>query len=121
MKQKLLCFFVLGFMLVGSAYAQDKRITGRVTATDNGEVLAGVSVFAVGSNVSTQTNDLGEFVISVSEATNSLRFTYVGFETQTVNIPSNNVVNVQLLRSAEEIAEVLIQVPYGTVRKTAFV
>lgn len=121
MKQKLLCFFVLGFMLIGSAYAQDKRINGRVTAADNGEVLAGVSVSAVGSNVSTQTNDLGEFVITVSSGTNSLRFTSVGFETQTANIPGNNVVNVQLLRSAQEIAEVLIQVPYGTVRKTAFV
>ena len=121
MKQKLLCFFLLGFMLIGSAYAQDKRITGRVTAADNGEALAGVSVSAVGSNVSTQTNDLGEFVILAPASSNSLRFTILGFGTQTVSATTAGTVNVSLVRAAQDIEEVMVQVPYGTVRKTAFV
>ncbi|WP_262246169.1 SusC/RagA family TonB-linked outer membrane protein [Parapedobacter soli] len=108
MKQKLLCFFMLGVLLIGSAYAQDRRISGRVTSSDDGEPIAGVSVLAVGASVASQTDGLGTFSITVPSTVKALEFRYLGYVSQTVNIESSDYVTVALGTDATTLEEVVV-------------
>ncbi|SEK62921.1 SusC/RagA family TonB-linked outer membrane protein [Parapedobacter koreensis] len=117
MKQRLLCFFMLGILLIGSAYAQDRRISGRVTAEEDGNPIAGVSVLAVGANIAAQTDDLGTFTIDVPSSVTSLEFRYLGYISQTVSLGSNTNITVALATDATALSEVVVT-GYGTQRRS---
>lgn len=108
MKQKLLCFFMLGILLIGSAYAQERRILGRVTSAEDGAPIAGVSVLAVGTNVATQTDALGTFTIAVPNTVRAIEFRYLGFAPQTVALGSSNSLEVVLRSDATSLEEIVI-------------
>ncbi len=119
MKQKLLCFLMLGVLLIGSAYAQDRRISGRVTSSQDGAPLSGVSVAAVGTSQATSTGDNGEYTLTVSENATRLEFRYLGYINQIVNIDGRNIINVALELDATTLSEVVVT-GYGTVRRQDF-
>ncbi|WP_234734246.1 SusC/RagA family TonB-linked outer membrane protein [Tellurirhabdus bombi] len=107
MNQKLL-FVLLSILLMGSAYAQDRRVTGRVTASEDGSFLPGVSITVPGSTLGTTTNGNGEFSLSVPNGTRTLAFSFVGFVTKRVDVPANNTMNVVLEADANILNEVVV-------------
>lgn len=108
MKQKLLCFLVLGLLLIGSAYAQgEKTITGRVNAA-NGDVLSGVTVRSVGASSSTLTGNDGNYAITVPSSVSQLEFFYLGYETVRLTVGSSNVLNVSMNQASQDIEEVIV-------------
>ncbi|MGK6351681.1 SusC/RagA family TonB-linked outer membrane protein [Parapedobacter sp. DT-150] len=117
MKQKLLCF-LLGLLLIGSAYAQERSIRGRVTASADGSPLSGTLVTVQGTSRVTQTDDNGDFVISASNA-DYLVFHAVGFTDRTVQVGTSQTLNLVLEVFQEELDEVVV-VAYGTVRRSDF-
>src|SRR5690606_4557516 len=108
MKQKLLCFCMLGILLIGSAYAQDRRISGTVTFAESGDPIRGASVTAVGATLGTQTDDQGNYTLAVPENVAALQFMYLGYVSQTINIGSSNVINVALQSSEQALDEVVV-------------
>ena len=60
MKQTLLSFFVGSMILTSVAFAQDKKVTGRVVGAD-GNPLVGVTIVVQGSNLATQTDANGNY------------------------------------------------------------
>jgi len=108
MKQKLLCFFMLGILLIGSAYAQDRRISGRVTSATDAAPISGVSVLAVGGSAATQTDDLGTFSINIPASVTQLEFRFLGYTTERVEVGSQTVINVQLTEDASALDEVVV-------------
>lgn len=116
MKQKLLCYLLLGIMLIGSAYAQERRVSGRVTAADSGGPLQGATVSVFGTGVTTQTDANGTYSITVPSSARSLVFSYVGYTTQSIELGSSNTVNVVLQSSATDISEVVVT-GYGVQRR----
>lgn len=119
MKQKLLCFVMLGVLLIGSAYAQERRITGKVTSAEDGSPIPGVSVEVSGTAISVQTTDGGNYTINVPAGGQSLVFRYVGFATQTVAIGTSSIINVALELDQAELEEVIVT-GYQTIRKSQF-
>lgn len=117
MKQKLLCYFLLGFMLIGSAYAQERRVSGRVTSADSGAPLQGATVSIFGTGVSTQTDGNGAYSINVPSSARTMVFSYLGFVAQTVEIGSSNTINVVLETDATDIGEVVVT-GYGVQRRS---
>lgn len=115
MKQVLLILF-LGCTLVGSAFAQSKRITGKVGSSTE-SALPGVSVIVVGTSIGTQTDADGAYTINVPADATTLEFSYLGFATQTVQIGNRTTINVTLEGDATSIEDVLIT-GYSTVSKT---
>ncbi len=111
MKQKLLFFFVMSCMLIGSAYAQDRRISGRVVDSE-GSPLERVSVQVVGSNLGTQTDQNGNYVIAISGTNVSLRFTMVGMEERILPVGTSNTLNVTLNVGQSLIDEVVVNMGY---------
>src|SRR3546814_18783599 len=85
MKKRLQAILFLFLGLCSSyVYAQDIRITGKVTGSDN-QGLAAVSVTVSGTAGGTSTDADGNYSISASP-TGVLVFSYVGFTSQNVNV-----------------------------------
>lgn len=99
---------MLGMLLIGSAYAQERRISGRVTSAADGSPIAGVSVSGVGSNTAAQTGATGEYTITVPSTVTALQFRYLGYSTQTAVIGAGNIVNVALVEDAMSLEEVVV-------------
>ncbi len=110
---------MLGILLIGSAYAQDRRISGRVTAAADGAPISGVSVLAVGANSATQTDDLGTFSINVPQAVTTLEFRSLGYVSQKVTLGSQTNLEVILETDATAIDEVVV-IAYGTAKRSSF-
>lgn len=101
------------------AFSQNRKITGTVTG-ENGQPLSDVSVLVKGTQIGTVTNSSGSYTIEVKLGARTLVFSTVGSETQEVTIGNQSVVNVTLKQSAGQLQEVVINVPYGTIKKTSF-
>ena len=78
--------------------------------------MVGVSILVVGSTIATITDINGEFSVNVPEGKNELRFSFIGYETTTIAIPDNNVVNYQMMLQLKELDEIVV-IGYGTQRK----
>ncbi|MDB5190654.1 MAG: hypothetical protein JWQ96_217 [Segetibacter sp.] len=117
--RKLVMFGLCIVLAVSQLYAQNRTITGRVT-DDTGNPLIGATVAVIGGGGSASTNAAGEFTLSVPATARRLEVTFIGFEAQTVAITSQTSFNIKMQSSSSTLSEVVVQVPYGTVKKTAF-
>jgi|Laugresu1bdmlbsd_1035121.scaffolds.fasta_scaffold00019_14 TonB-linked SusC/RagA family outer membrane protein len=115
MKKLLQSLFILLFVAV-SAMAQDRTVTGTVSSQGDGQPLPGVSVQVRGTKIGTQTGADGKFTIKLSQGQNALTFTFIGFNSKTVNVSSASVLNVSLEEDTKALSEVVI-VGYGTQTK----
>jgi TonB-linked SusC/RagA family outer membrane protein len=100
-----LCLLVL---CITQAFAQNRTITGTVTAKDDGLPLPGVSVTVAGTQTGTQTNGRGQYSISVPANAKSISFSFIGYSKQTVPLGSANVINAVLESSASQLSEVVV-------------
>ncbi len=71
-----------------SAFAQTRRVSGRVTVEGTGEPLAAASVNVVGTTLGTYTDDQGRFTLNVSEGPQTLRVRRIGFTQKTIDVPA---------------------------------
>jgi TonB-linked SusC/RagA family outer membrane protein len=117
MKQLLRNFFVLfAWLLSYAAMAQDRTITGKVTSTDDGSGLPGVSIVIKGTTIGTATDVSGSYKLSVPSNATTLVFSYVGFLTKEVAIGNSTTVDVVMEGDTKLLTE-LVVVGYGTQNK----
>src|SRR6476620_6538275 len=102
MRKLLLCAWVL---LLGITSWAQQAMTGTVVDASNNP-LSGVSVQLLNSKIGTFTDANGRFSISVPNKTGVLQFTYVGFQTQTIN-----------LATAEDDMKVTMQAGQGSLQE----
>src|SRR5919199_5378039 len=76
------------------AFAQNSRVTGKVTGPDN-QGLPGVNVQVSGTTLGTSTDAQGNFALNVA-ANAALVFSNIGYVSQTGNVDGRSVINVQL-------------------------
>ncbi len=101
----LLCHFLL-FGAVLQLAAQERTVTGRVTA-DDGSALPGVNVVVKGSSAGTVTDASGRYSITApNDAT--LVFSFVGLQTQEVPIGNRNTIDVALASDVRQLGEVVV-------------
>jgi TonB-dependent starch-binding outer membrane protein SusC len=116
MNRKLLMSFVFVLAIVFSVVAQDRTISGKVTSSEDGSPLPGVSVSVKGSTKGTVTGSDGTYKIGVP-ANATINFSFVGYQKTIIPIGSKTVVDVVLTSDASEIEEVVV-VGYGaTIKK----
>lgn len=99
---------MLGMLLIGSAYAQDRRISGRVTDAGTGEPVTGVSVVVTGTPIGTTTDEAGNYSLTVTNAARTITFSFIGYESQTITIGTSATINVQLDIESSELTEVIV-------------
>jgi TonB-linked SusC/RagA family outer membrane protein len=115
--KKLFLLLVAVLMIGACAFAQNRTIRGTVLDAANEEPLIGVSVTA-GAGVGASTDIEGHFIITVPQDAKRLTVSYVGYETQQVNITSGNIV-VKMHESSTVLNEV-IAVAYGTTKRSEY-
>ncbi|SFC16101.1 SusC/RagA family TonB-linked outer membrane protein [Spirosoma endophyticum] len=103
-------------LLLGQSYAfaQNARVTGKVTGPDN-QGLPGVNVQVSGTTTGTSSDAAGNFAINAA-STASLVFSNIGYVGQTVPINGRSVINIQMAEDQKTLSEVVV-VGYGTQRK----
>ena len=113
--KKLISIIPLIMLLTGLV-AQNRTITGVVTSGEDQSRMIGVSVVAVGTTIGTITDFDGRYSIIIPESVNLLRFTFIGLQTEEVELGTDNVIDLVMVVGTEELEEVLI-VGYGTKQK----
>jgi TonB-linked SusC/RagA family outer membrane protein len=111
---------LLGVLMIGSQLlAQNRTISGRITdAQGNGVPNASITV--KGTTLGTATDNSGGFSLAVPSTARTLVVTSVGFESQEIAIANRTSFNVSLASTESTMSSVVVTVPYGTVRKSAF-
>jgi len=95
--------------------AQQRRITGTIQDQRKAPI-AGATVTLKGSATATQTDAAGNFTISIPNGKNTLVVSYVGSETQEVEVTNQNQVTVTLKSASSTLNDVVV-VGYTTQRK----
>ncbi len=95
------------FLMVFSAHAQSKKITGKVTNSADGMPLSGVSVVVSGGSNGTSTDFDGAFTLNAKTG-ETLNFSFVGYKFKSVVVGNNNNINVQLEQDTKGLDEVVI-------------
>lgn len=96
-------------------YFSAADVRGRVL-DETGQPLIGVSVKVKGSNLAVSTNSNGEFSIKLPKGDETLIFSYIGYQTQEVNVNNSTVINVTLQEANKGLDEVIV-VGYGSQKK----
>jgi TonB-linked SusC/RagA family outer membrane protein len=107
MKKLILSLFVI-FVLAGAAIAQERTVTGTVTAKEDGLPLPGVTVKVVGAPGGSVTNSDGKFSVKLPSGSTSLAFSYLGYVSQTRLVGTATVLNVVLANDAQALSEVVV-------------
>lgn len=96
------------------ANAQTRKITGKITSSEDGTPLSGVSITIKGTRAGTTSDAKGEFSMNVNPGTN-LVLSYIGFEDKEVPVGNNNLA-LQLTPSNSKLNTVVV-IGYGTQKK----
>ncbi len=115
--KKLFLLLVAVLTLSLCASAQTRTVKGTVVDAANDEPLIGVSVTA-GTNYGVSTDIDGKFVLQVPAAATQLTVSYVGYQTQKVNIKDGDM--LIRLEQDNSLLDPVIVVAYGEQKKSSF-
>jgi TonB-linked SusC/RagA family outer membrane protein len=113
--EKLLKNTGLSFSIMDNNLVVIKQVVkGRVTDS-LGNPIQGVTVKIVGKNIGTATDAKGEFSLNASN-NDKLEFSYVGYETQTINVDGKTEITVAMIPSLNRLNDVVV-IGYGTQKR----
>lgn len=111
---------MLAFLTIGQTLqAQSKQVTG-VVKDNTGETIIGASVLEKGTSNGTITDLDGNFSINVSNDNAILQISFVGYQTQEINVQGKTFITTIMMEDSEVLDEVVI-VGYGTQKKESVV
>lgn len=104
---------ILLLFFAGQVWSQQEyTLIGNVTDT-TGLAIPGVHVQRLGTLTGSTTNFEGDYKIKV-KANDSLKFTYLGFQSQVIAVNNQTQINLQLSPNEETLQEVVINAGYYT-------
>ena len=113
MKKNILAL-TLFLVIIFSAGAQSKKVTGKVTDAAAGMPLSGVTVSVAGSQSSTSTDFDGKYIVDAKDGDNLL-FTFIGYKAIRAQV-SNGTADVKLSSETNALEEIVVM--GSTVRAT---
>ncbi|MGM0507445.1 MAG: SusC/RagA family TonB-linked outer membrane protein, partial [Bacteroidota bacterium] len=105
---------VLILVATTPVHAQPQEVTGTVTDAETGDPLPGVTVVIQETTSGTTTDVDGEYSL-VAEPNQTLVFSYIGYDSETVSVDGREVIDVELTSAVTDLDE-LVVVGYGTQR-----
>lgn len=119
MKKQFISFKVLFLILVWAfslqAYAQDIKITGKVTDGADGKTLPGVTILIKGTSTGTTTDIDGKFSLT-AKVGSTLVFSYIGYTSQEIVVGAQKTIDVVLNQMSTGLSEVVV-IGYGQVKR----
>jgi TonB-dependent starch-binding outer membrane protein SusC len=114
-----LIYYLLGALLTipWNGFSQGGgSVTGVVKDAQNA-AIPGVSVIVKGTTKGSATDADGKFSIQLNDGEETLVFSFVGFQTQEVNVKNQTNVTVSLVEDVSTLQEIVV-VGYGEVKKS---
>ncbi|MBC7922587.1 MAG: TonB-dependent receptor plug domain-containing protein, partial [Ferruginibacter sp.] len=117
MKNLLRPLFRRGLLLAMLGLAQQvaaqTTVTGKVTFSEDGSTLPGVSVILKGTTTGTSTGADGTYSLTVPDRNGSLVFSFIGYLSQEVSLGGRATVDVSMAPDVQALNEVVV-VGYGS-------
>lgn len=98
---------VLLLMVNMMLFAQQKKVTGKVTNPADGKPLQDVNVQVKGTSRGMTTNAKGEFTLNVAE-NDVLVVSAIGFQTREIRVGNQDNISIQLVSAANELQNVVV-------------
>jgi len=105
MKKFLLMSFVFALSI---AWAQDRIVTGKVTSPEDGSALPGVNVVLKGTSNGTVTDTEGNYRINVPASGGILAFSFIGLQSQEIEIGTQSTIDIRLSTDVRQLSEVVV-------------
>jgi len=106
--RKMLLFISLLMIVAGiNTFAQERQISGLVTSSEDGTPLPGVNIAIKGTSRGTTAGADGRYKINVGGQA-ALVFSFVGFQTQTINVADRSTINLALKTEISSLEEVVV-------------
>jgi TonB-linked SusC/RagA family outer membrane protein len=113
MKKYLL--MMLSALVMSTAWAQDRTITGKVTDAESGETIPGANIVEKGTSNGTITDFDGNYRLSVGDGA-VLLVSFVGYQTTEIAVGARSTVDIALELDVQALSEVVV-IGYGTQTK----
>ena len=111
---RIVCCLLLTSAALSLQAQTRNQVSGRVTDAA-GEPLVGATVVVVGTTTGTTTDIDGNYAIN-APAAGQLKFSYIGYAEQTVEIGTQSVINITLQDDSQMLKDVVV-IGYGTMEK----
>ena len=113
MRKNLQKLFLAGFLALCYFHVWGQtQVTGIVRSLENDEPLPGVNVVILGTTRGTVTDVDGKYNLALENEENTLVFSYVGFQSETIDVNGRSVIDVNLVPDIGSLAEVVV-IGYG--------
>ncbi len=98
-----------GLLLSASCalFAQERTVSGKVTDETSGSI-PGVNILVKGTTQGTISDFEGAYRLTVPDSAETLVFSFVGYETQTVALEARSVIDVQMMADAQQLSELVV-------------
>lgn len=111
MKNKLLLSITLLFTTL-ALFATEKHLVlkGNISSADDNLPLIGATIRAEGATIGTTSDELGNFILKITDDIQMVSASYIGYETRTIPVTNleNNQLNIQLEPSAFDLNQVTV-------------
>lgn len=107
MKKHLVLLFLL-FSAIQALLAQNHLVSGKVTSSDDGSTLPGVTIMIKGSTKGTITSVEGTYSLTDVSPSSNLLFTYVGYSPIEIKVGDQLIINISLKSESKSIEGVVV-------------
>lgn len=110
--QQMLRPLLITMMVVGvgfgTAWAQVRTVTGKITSKEDGNGMPGVNIVLKGTQKGSSSNASGNYTIEVTGNNPVLVFSFVGYTLVEVPVGTKSVIDVTMEPGAENLQEVVV-------------
>jgi TonB-linked SusC/RagA family outer membrane protein len=99
---------MLCWLLGAGAFAQDRKITGRITDGSDNSGLPGANVVIKGTQIGMVTDAQGRFSLNVASGRDVLTISAIGYVAQEIAIGNRTEINVVLTADIKTLSEVIV-------------
>ena len=117
--KKILLFGLSLLMVTSMSWAQDRTVSGKVTSAEDGSTLPGVNVVVKGTTSGAVTDIDGNYKLSVPEEGGVLVFSFIGLQSQEIEIGSRSVIDIQMSTDVQQLSEIVVT-GYGEREKKTY-
>jgi len=117
MKKRKLTILLILLIFGQQLISQQRTITGTVTDNFDGSTIPGVAIMAKGTDHGTVTDIDGNYILTINETVKLLQFSFMGMQTEEIEISTSLLINVQMESDNIGLDEVVV-IGYGSVKKS---
>jgi len=108
MKQRYQILTVLLFFVLTSVTALAQKTVSGTVSDPEGKGMPGVNVIVKGTSSGTTTDTNGLYNISMSEGSNTLVFSFIGYSTQEAEVGTRTTVDIAMTEDVSQLNEVVV-------------